>query len=154
MTTVAVNSRGDPSTCTGARKSAGTKTVRQPHGGSCMNALRQLGLIRLSWIVLTTGTTLFLALTGLQAHDAIPTSSQPLGWKYPWACCSGMDCSQVSSSAIGITPDGYQVKSNGETLSYSDKRLRDSPDGEYHLCTKGGKPDGETICLFKPSPGS
>lgn len=49
--------------------------------------------------------------------------------------------------------EGYVVPS-GELISYTDERLRSSPDGKYHWCNVDGSPDGRTICLFIPEAGS
>ena len=93
---------------------------------------------------------IFLGLHGqVSAHDA------PTGWKYPWACCSNMDCQQVQSSAVLEKPQGYVIQSTGEVVGYRDKRIKDSPDGEYHWCAhQAGLDAGHTICLFVPSKGS
>jgi hypothetical protein len=44
----------------------------------------------------------FLALTSLVipsfAHDALPTAARPQGWSYPFSCCSGYDCREVTSN--------------------------------------------------------
>ena len=88
-----------------------------------------------------------------RAHDALPTAAQPNGWAYPYSCCSGVDCREVSSGPNGLiheTPSGYQVGSTGEVIPYSDTRLKDSPDGAVHWCSVAGKADGKTICLFVP----
>ena len=90
------------------------------------------------------------AFTPAAAHDAKPTAAQPLGWSYPFSCCSGYDCRAVSSQQIGERPEGYVIEGTGEVLAYSDARLKDSPDGEYHWCSVAGKDDGRTICLFVP----
>jgi len=83
------------------------------------------------------------------AHDA------PTGWKYPWACCSNIDCQKVQSSAVLEAPQGYFIQSTGEVVGYGDKRIKDSPDGEYHWCAhQAGIDAGHTICLFVPSKGS
>ena len=79
-----------------------------------------------------------------QAHDA------PKGWTYPYSCCSGYDCREVASKAISDRPDGYVIRGTGEVVSYHDKRLRTSPDGEFHWCSVAGANDGRTICLFVP----
>lgn len=78
------------------------------------------------------------------AHDA------PKGWTYPYACCSGYDCREVTAKSISERPEGYVIAGTGEIVGYRDKRLRDSPDGEYHWCSVAGKNDGRTICLFVP----
>jgi hypothetical protein len=78
------------------------------------------------------------------AHEA------PAGWQYPYSCCSGFDCREVSSKVIGEGPEGYLIKGTGEIVSYSDARLKNSPDGEYHWCSVAGADDTRTICLFVP----
>jgi hypothetical protein len=85
-----------------------------------------------------------------QAHDALPTAAKPQGWSYPFSCCSGYDCREVSSKAISERPEGYVIAGTGEVVAYSDKRIKDSPDGEYHWCSVSGANDGKTICLFVP----
>ena len=84
------------------------------------------------------------------AHDALPTAAKPQGWSYPFSCCSGYDCREVNASVIGERPYGYVIAATGEVLSYSDSRVKNSPDGEYHWCSVAGKNDGRTICLFVP----
>jgi hypothetical protein len=89
-----------------------------------------------------------------RAHDAIPTAAKPLGWAYPWACCANQDCQQVSAKAISERPNGYVVAATGEVIPYQDKRIKDSPDGEYHWCAHpSGVDAGHTICLFVPPKG-
>ncbi|QPC93303.1 hypothetical protein [Mesorhizobium sp. INR15] len=84
------------------------------------------------------------------AHDAKPTAAMPQGWTYPFSCCSGYDCREVSQTSISERPDGYVIKGTGEVVAYSDKRIKNSPDGEYHWCSVAGSNDGKTICLFVP----
>lgn len=84
------------------------------------------------------------------AHDAKPTAFMPQGWSYPLSCCSGYDCREVSSSRIGERSEGYVIKRTGEVLAYSDARLKDSPDGQYHWCSVAGSDDTRTVCLFVP----
>ena len=90
-----------------------------------------------------------LELTGrTSAHEA------PTGWKYPWSCCSNMDCKEVRSSAVLEKPEGYVIQFTGEIVGYQDKRVKDSPDGEYHWCAhQAGIDAGHTICLFVPPKG-
>lgn len=88
-----------------------------------------------------------------QAHDALPTAAEPLGWSYPAACCSGIDCRQVSARAISERPEGYVINTTGEVVAYSDRRVKHSPDGVYHWCSVAGAENGRTICLFVPPKG-
>ncbi len=100
-------------------------------------------------IALTLGVASGIS-TPATAHDAKPTSAKPQGWKYPFSCCSGYDCREVSSAKISEKPEGYVIKGTGEVVAYSDTRLKDSPDGEYHWCSVAGADDSRTICLFVP----
>ena len=96
--------------------------------------------------------SLIFMLLRAEAHDALPTSAQPLGWSYPISCCSGVDCRRVAIGDVREGPDGY-VTLSGEVVSYGDKRIKDSPDGEFHWCTVGGTDTGRTLCLFVPPRG-
>lgn len=88
------------------------------------------------------------------AHEAMKTAAQPDGWKYPWACCSNMDCRMLDHKAVLERLEGYVIVSTGEVVAYLDKRIKDSPDGEYHLCAhQAGVNAGHTICLFVPPKG-
>jgi hypothetical protein len=97
----------------------------------------------LVWLAAST-----FAASSADAHQA------PTGWTYPWACCSNMDCQEVGPKAISEKPQGYVVQSTGEVVAYGDKRVKDSPDGEYHWCAhQAGIDAGHTICLFVPPKG-
>lgn len=90
------------------------------------------------------------------AHDAMLTAAKPLGWAYPFACCSGFDCREAGRGhPVGVSesPVGYVISTTHEVISYSDGRLKDSPDGEFHWCSVAGKDDGRTVCLFVPPRG-
>ncbi|TGP28263.1 hypothetical protein EN875_032250 [Mesorhizobium sp. M2D.F.Ca.ET.232.01.1.1] len=87
------------------------------------------------------------------AHDAPPTAKLPQGWSYPFACCANYDCRQATGE-ISERPDGYHTPA-GEVIPYSDKRIKDSPDGEFHWCAhQSGLDAGKTICLFVPGKSS
>ena len=120
---------------------ATTRTIiaGRPSSGS------RLALLSALWLAATAAGT-------AHAHDAVPTSAKPQGWSYPFACCSGYDCREVSAKAISERPEGYVIKGTGEVVAYSDTRLKDSPDGEYHWCSVSGADDSRTICLFVPPP--
>ncbi|MCF6119133.1 hypothetical protein L2449_19960 [Mesorhizobium muleiense] len=99
-------------------------------------------------VVVLTATIVFAA--SALAHDATPTEAKPQGWSYPFSCCSGYDCRAVSQTSISERPEGYVIKGTGEVVGYSDARIKNSPDGEYHWCSVAGANDGKTICLFVP----
>lgn len=115
-----------------------------PSDPAC-RALQKLLVPWLTAIAFAAGASLPAA-----AHDAKPTAAKPRGWSYPFACCSGYDCREVSSKQISERPEGYVIRGTGEVVAYSDGRLKDSPDGEYHWCSVAGADDSRTICLFVP----
>lgn len=82
-----------------------------------------------------------------RAHDA------PSGWSYPLACCSSFDCREVPDEAILEGPEGYVIVATGEVIAMTDRKVRPSPDGVFHWCSVGGRPDSNTICLFVPPRG-
>jgi len=92
----------------------------------------------------------FFRVVAAHSHDA------PNGWSYPSSCCSGYDCREVgdrhSKAKVRVveTNQGYQITATGEVIAWSDARLKDSPDGEYHWCSVAGADDSGTICLFVP----
>lgn len=99
------------------------------------------------------GLSLF---AGISTFSVVPASAHdaPAGWSYPFACCANYDCQEVSSRAISERPEGYVVQTTGEVVGYRDKRVRNSPDGEFHWCAhKSGLDAGKTICLFVPPRG-
>ena len=67
------------------------------------------------------------------------------GWAYPPDCCAEKDCFEFPGQRIKETPQGYLLPS-GIIVTYSDKRLRPSPDGLYHACAFLGR----LTCLFVP----
>lgn len=86
-------------------------------------------------------------------HDARPTTAKPLGWSYPFSCCSGIDCREVDDAAIIESARGYVIRATGELIPMSDSRIKASPDGRFHWCSVAGADDGRTICLFVPPRG-
>ncbi|MCA0013563.1 hypothetical protein LB561_09005 [Mesorhizobium sp. B292B1B] len=85
------------------------------------------------------------------AHDAKPTAAKPLGWSYPFACCANYDCRTAHTGEVLEKPEGYVIAGTGEVVPMTDKRVKDSPDGEFHWCAhQAGLDAGKTICLFVP----
>ena len=91
----------------------------------------------------------FVALGGCPArsHEA------PLGWSYPTACCNDTDCREVDASKVIEERQGYRVVSTGELVPHQSHKLKNSPDGLFHLCTWKGRDDTAVICLFAPPKG-
>jgi len=96
-------------------------------------------------------TVLFLwALLGPAfAHDA------PTGWKYDFLCCSGVDCRQIVTDRVKTTPKGYEVQNgdHSELIGYGDRRIHQSKDEFYHLCTLAGEDGTQILCLYVPNRG-
>lgn len=86
--------------------------------------------------------------TGAGAHEA------PTGWSYSAACCSGIDCSQMHTD-VKTTTNGWLITETGETVPYSDRRIKGSGDEFFHRCAKlvEGKDTGQTRCLYVPGMG-
>ena len=85
------------------------------------------------------------------AHDAKPTAAMPQGWSYPFACCANYDCRTAHTGEVLEKPEGYVIADTGEVVPMTDKRVKDSPDGEFHWCAhQAGLDAGKTICLFVP----
>jgi hypothetical protein len=96
------------------------------------------------------GFMLGLMLTIGRAHEATPTAAKPNGWAYPLSCCSNFDCKQATGN-VSERPEGFVIVETGEVVGYQDKRIRQSPDGEFHWCAhQSGVDAGRTICLFVP----
>ncbi|MCR4264682.1 hypothetical protein [Nitratireductor sp. ZSWI3] len=91
-----------------------------------------------------------LPLTALVLAVPVSAHEAPSGWNYPMECCSNRDCQQIPANDVIERSEGYLVKPTGETLSYTDSRLRKSPDGVYHLCAVKRVSNLHTICLFVP----
>ncbi|RVD15428.1 MAG: hypothetical protein EOS73_32115 [Mesorhizobium sp.] len=88
-------------------------------------------------------------------HDALPTAAAPQGWSYPFACCANYDCRTVRDADVVEGARGYEIRATGELIPMRDKRVKDSPDGQFHWCAhQAGIDAGKTICLFVPSRGS
>lgn len=111
------------------------------------------GIAMLAGIIILVAA-LFLLSQASFAHDA------PGGWAYPLDCCSGYDCREVgdafapdASIRVFERPEGYVISTTGETIPMTDAKVRPSPDGAFHWCSRGGRADGATICLFVPPRG-
>ncbi|QND64955.1 hypothetical protein HB777_14395 [Mesorhizobium loti] len=112
------------------------------------NAVQPAG--RLLFSLLAIGATAMLTASAL-AHDATPTAAKPQGWSYPFACCANYDCRTTHTGEVLEKPEGYVIAGTGEVVPMSDKRVKDSPDGEFHWCAhQAGLDAGKTICLFVP----
>jgi hypothetical protein len=108
----------------------------------------EVGLMVLGVMALTLA---YCSTPDADAHDA------PTGWKYPWACCSSMDCQRVQSGDV-TEPSSekpyFTITATGETIMPKDVRIKQSPDGDYHWCAhQAGLDAGHTICLFVPPKG-
>lgn len=83
-----------------------------------------------------------------RAHDA------PSGWAYPLSCCSNQDCRQADDGEVKEENGGFTLMSTGEVVPHGDVRLRNSPDGLFHVCQRQTGPKaGSVICLFAPPGG-
>jgi len=63
-------------------------------------------------------------------------------------CCGERDCRELSDTDIGVTANGYLVKSLNEIVPY--REAQPSPDGRYWRCAWGGT----RKCFFAPPTAS
>lgn len=76
---------------------------------------------------------------------------------FPSNCCSGFDCRVIKPTDVHTTSRGFLIPGNPEIVPYSSSKIKQTPpegEGNYALCTKGGKADGAVICLYIPTWGS
>ena len=78
------------------------------------------------------------------AHEA------PTGWTYDYSCCSSYDCRQIVSAWVEVTKEGYLAGPKKELIPFGDKRIKQSKDEFYHLCTVSGRDDTAVLCLYVP----
>lgn len=107
-----------------------------------------------AWIeagAVAIGFVLAVALIAAACLSALSRRAAAHEW-YPYSCCSDKDCRPVPPGAVRATPAGWLVVATGETIAFDKARF--SPDGQFHVCSYGGLPDGKTICLFAPGMGS
>lgn len=100
--------------------------------------------LKISTFALVSAPFSLVGTGDLLAHEA------KSGWRYPAVCCSDYDCREVAPRQISERPEGYVIATSGEVVPYTDRRVRQSPDGVFHWCSVAGKDDTRTICLFVP----
>lgn len=82
--------------------------------------------------------------TPSNAHDA------PAGWAYGQDCCSTTDCAPATK-AVHATDGGWKVDETGDIIPYNDNAIRDSKDGEFHVCKFFAPRNGRVLrCLYVP----
>lgn len=104
--------------------------------------------------IIVAVAALFAVLWGVACCAVRPTNAHD--W-YPPHCCSGHDCRAIEAADVTMTPAGFLIKENGETVPYSSDKIRRTPPeggGLYHRCSVGGTPQGATICLYIPNWGT
>jgi len=82
---------------------------------------------------------------------------------YPFECCSGRDCSEISANAVREVSGGFLVsilpgdhpmwgveKTETLRISVPYRKLKPSPDGKWHICIG---PSGNFMCFFGPFGG-
>lgn len=100
---------------------------------------------------------LFLLSNPAKAHDA------PSGWSYDVTCCNTVDCRPADGPHDGSkrhhkvmieeVTGGYRISTTQEVVPWNDKRVRESKDGDYHVCTTAGKDNTRALCIYVPMRG-
>lgn len=83
---------------------------------------------------------------------------------YPTSCCGLADCWPMGTDSDAKEPDPKLVHGGYETFDgkfVPHDETRPSPDGRFHICRRGGAPNGEVIwpsrepiCMWTPRPNS
>jgi len=76
---------------------------------------------------------------------------------YPYECCAGGDCYAISPNEVEGLPDGsWRIKATGEVFAGPNadslRKVRFSPDGGFHRCSKNRDRKAASLCLFIPLP--
>lgn len=82
---------------------------------------------------------------------------------YDPACCNNQDCQPVEPDRVTATATGWRVQiAPGDhilshtpidvVVPYGDKKIRDSQDGEFHVCI--GPYTNTLFCLYVPPMGA
>lgn len=103
------------------------------------------------WLLKALAAIAFIIVAGFiwseaKAHDWFPPN-----------CCSGFDCRVIPPDHVKASKGGFIIPGNPEVVPYSSPKIRQTPpegEGNFALCTKGGKVEGEVICLYIPTWGS
>lgn len=74
---------------------------------------------------------------------------------YELDCCSDKDCAPYPTEHVTVEPGGYRLHT-GELIGYHDPRIRQSPDGHFHLCAISLSPGENPLvrCFYIPPIGS
>jgi len=114
-----------------------------------------VGLGLVAWASLVLGHA-------VSAHEA------PSGWSYHMKCCHDRDCMVMPYNRVVATDDGWKVevrpgehmmwpKDRSDTLQftvpYTDNRLMESGDTEFHVCLVPSDAGILLRCLYVPPMG-
>lgn len=72
---------------------------------------------------------------------------------YHYECCHDRDCWPLEASKVRETPQGWVIEGLAAPIPYDWPKLKDSPDGRYHLCTTSGDTSGMPLCFYRPPLG-
>jgi hypothetical protein len=113
-----------------------------------------VALVSIAGPAIGVGAAILLGVQNAYPHEALPTSTAPLGWSYGLECCSLKDCARSPAGDISTVDGGYRVNSTGEIIPYNDRRIKRSRDEFYHRCAMNGNFKLEkSLCLYVPDQG-
>jgi hypothetical protein len=104
-------------------------------------------------MALAVGVVLWLTLHPAWPHMAPASTAVPHGWAYDASCCSNRDCRSVPSELIHEGPDGFTYTVTGQLIPYGDRRIKQSKDDDFHVCTTAGHENGRVLCIYEPVRG-
>jgi hypothetical protein len=93
----------------------------------------------------------------LLAFTALPAAAHEAasGWSYDPVCCGGEDCRMLQDYEVRELPNGWQTPAG--LIDYSDKRIRPSQDGRFHICIRDNSHNRPyppfMLCFYVPPRG-
>ena len=66
---------------------------------------------------------------------------------YPPECCSDRDCMRLTPDEVRETDTHFLIAPTGLSIPRTDPAVRDSRDGDYHICIQS---DGSVPCFYVP----
>ena len=98
----------------------------------------------LKWICVTITLIFILGIIVMVA----PPRASAHDWYAP-QCCNGSDCKPVDASEVEEL-DWEHVRDRVTGQILTGNKIKQSQDGGWHVCNRGGVRTNETLCIYRP----
>lgn len=99
-------------------------------------------------IIFLAAILAFVLLIAAVHYATLPASAH--SW-YDGACCSDRDCRPIPASEVReLAWDRVLDLISGQELRGA--QVRQSKDGEWHICNRGGDRKARPLCVYRPVP--